>query len=439
MRPAGSVASALDLVVIGGGVAGLMIALEAARRGLTPALVERERIGCGATKSWFRIVHGGLRYLQSLDLWRLRVSMAERRFFLSTFPDLVEPMPFLMPLDGGGPRHPAALAAAFATEAMLTADRNRGVPAERRIPPGRVLRPDETRAMFPDVRAGGLLGGALWQDGLAREDGALVAEIARWARAAGAVLHEGLEARDLLVDDGRVTGVSATPRGGGGRTDLPAPVVINAAGPCAAALARRLDAGAPSLFAPLMAFNLLLDRPPPAEVGLALTPPASRGPAIFLYPLDGLTFAGTWYGAPSGDPHAPVPCERDVEAFLGAVDAAVPSLRVRRADVLGVLAGLQPAARAGSLAARHRDVVHDHGAAGGPRGLYSVAAVKFTTARFLAETVLRLACRRAGSPLPPPLPGTARPAPATGANESIPPPTVPPRHAGAGLIERRGG
>lgn len=409
VRAPGRSGERFDLVVVGGGIQGLMIALEAARRGLRPVLLERDRLGAGTTRSWFRIVHGGLRYLQHLDLWRLRVSMAERRFFLGNFPDLVEPMPFLMPLHGGGARHPAALRLAFGVEALMTADRNRGVAAGQRIGRGQVLSPDETAALFPGVDRAGLRGGALWQDGLVRDDGRLIEEIARWARAAGAILHEGLAAEGLLVEDGRAAGVAATACEGGGRTVFRAPTVVNAAGPWSDELASRFDPRAPRLFERVTAFNLLLDRPAPAGVGLALA--ASTGAAIFLYPLAGMTFAGTWYCPSRVDPAGAAPGEEDIEAFLRAIGEAAPELRARREDVVGVFAGVQPRAPSGALQPARRDVIHDHGAAGGPAGLLSVAGVKLTTARFLAETVLRRAALRAGTPLPPVDALAARPSP----------------------------
>src|SRR5689334_6547067 len=140
--PRTAAAGSYDLLVVGGGFYGAMLTLEAARRGLSVMLVERDDFG-GAT-SWnsLRIVHGGLRYLQSLDLSRYRESVAERRWFLEHFPDLVEPLPCLMPLydppRGGWLRRPAAFRLAFAVDEALS-----------RSQPGRIVDAAETLRLFP--------------------------------------------------------------------------------------------------------------------------------------------------------------------------------------------------------------------------------------------------------------------------------------------------
>jgi glycerol-3-phosphate dehydrogenase len=89
-----------DLIVVGGGIYGIALALEAARRGLKTLLVERADYGGATSWSNLRILHGGLRHLQNLDLVRFYESVGERRWFLRHFPDLVRPLPCLMPLYG---------------------------------------------------------------------------------------------------------------------------------------------------------------------------------------------------------------------------------------------------------------------------------------------------------------------------------------------------
>jgi glycerol-3-phosphate dehydrogenase len=125
-----SQASSFDLAVIGGGVVGLCLAFEAARAGRSVVLLEREAdLAQRTSANWFRILHGGLRYLQSLDLVRHRESVRARQEWLRVFPDLVEPLPCLMPLTGRGLKRPALFQAAFALDAALAHWRNRDVRA----------------------------------------------------------------------------------------------------------------------------------------------------------------------------------------------------------------------------------------------------------------------------------------------------------------------
>ena len=147
-----------DLIVVGGGIYGIALTLEAARRGLKPLLIERDDFG-GAT-SWanLRILHGGLRYLQSLDLARFYELVGERSWFLRHFPDLVRPLPCLMPLYGRGLKRPAVFRAALALNDVLSLRRNRGVAPAIRLPNGRAVSAAETAALFPAVERHGLQG-----------------------------------------------------------------------------------------------------------------------------------------------------------------------------------------------------------------------------------------------------------------------------------------
>lgn len=407
--PAGR--SGFDLIVVGGGVQGVMIALEAARRGQRPLVVERDRAGTRTSRNWFRILHGGLRYLQTLDIARLHESVTERRWFLTHFPDLVRPMPFLMPLYGQGLKRPAAFRLALAALAMLSPRRNAGLPVSHRIGRGRVLDAAATASLYPDVVRAGLRGGAVWEDALAPDEGLLFEALLDWARASGAVILEHGEATALITAAGRVSGLVVRDRGTGRTVRHHAPVVVNATGPWSGQVAARLDRPLETLFNPALAFNLMIDRPAPCAVGLAVTPPSDSGPALFLYPNGTRTFAGTWHAswndAPGdGNPEVPEP---QIEAFLEALAQAAPALGARRRDVLAIHAGLQPVAEPGGRAVSHRDVIHDHAIAGGPDGLYSVVSIKFSTARRVAERVLSTISAARGDALPHYNPGTWRP------------------------------
>src|SRR3954465_10893333 len=87
-----------DLLVVGGGIYGLTIAYDAAQRGLTVALIERAALGSGASFNHLRTIHGGLRYLQTLDVARARESVIERRILAAIAPHAVRPLPFALPL-----------------------------------------------------------------------------------------------------------------------------------------------------------------------------------------------------------------------------------------------------------------------------------------------------------------------------------------------------
>src|SRR5436305_12435857 len=115
-----------DVLVVGGGIYGLAIAYDAAQRGLTVALVERDDFGGGASFNHLRTIHGGLRYLQTLDLARARESVRERRTVARIAPHTVAPLPFALPLYRSLAHGKAALRCGFALDRLVSAGRNRG-------------------------------------------------------------------------------------------------------------------------------------------------------------------------------------------------------------------------------------------------------------------------------------------------------------------------
>lgn len=407
--------TAFDLIVVGGGAYGIMLALESVRRGLRPLVVERGDFAGATSHNSLRIVHGGLRYLQGLDLPRFRESVAERRWFLRHFPDLVEPLPCLMPLYGEGARRPAVLRAALLLNDTLSHGRNVGVPAARALPPGRVLDPAATRARFPGVERAGLTGAALWHDAFIPDAPRLLIEALRWARAHGAHALNYVEGLEPIVEDGRVTGLRALDRRGGGEVRFRAPLVVNATGPWAPAFAAGCGVPAPELCRPSLAWNVVFDRPPPVDCALAARAHGKGARTYFLVPWKGVLLAGTGHApwdAP-GDSGVDAPClsAPQLAAFIADLNEAVPGLCLGEGDVARVFAGILPATRAGGADLTAREAIVDHGGRGGPSGLVSLCGVKLTTARRVADKVLRRAFP-AARPVPyDELPRPARPEP----------------------------
>src|SRR5436190_20064394 len=118
-----------DVLVVGGGVYGLTIAYDAAQRGLSVALIERADFGGGASFNHLRTIHGGLRYLQTLDLRRARESVRERRTLARIAPRFVQPLPFALPLSRAITKGRLAMRAGFLLDGLVAGDRNADVPA----------------------------------------------------------------------------------------------------------------------------------------------------------------------------------------------------------------------------------------------------------------------------------------------------------------------
>ena len=143
--------SRFDVLVIGGGIVGACVARDAALRGLSVALIDRGDFGGGISWNSLKIVHGGLRSLQGLDIRQAREFVRERRAWLTIAPHLVEPLSFVVPTRGFGRESALLLRAGLALNDVVSSDRNGGISPSRLLPGGRALSTSEMRSLVPGV------------------------------------------------------------------------------------------------------------------------------------------------------------------------------------------------------------------------------------------------------------------------------------------------
>jgi glycerol-3-phosphate dehydrogenase len=398
-----------DVVVVGGGIGGAAVAWDAALRGLSVALVERADFGGATSAESLKVVHGGIRYLQHLDVARVRESSRERSALIRIAPHLVHPLPYVIPTYGYGARSRWLLGAGFGLLSALTADRNRGIadPA-RRLPGARLVSRREALGWFPDLESNGLTGAGVFWEGQLYNPPRLVWAFIRSAIRAGAVAANHCEVTALLRLNGRVAGVRVEDRLGGESFDIRGRVVVNAAGPYAEALLRKsgLREGIQIPFSRDMAF--VIRRPLVEQRALALQtryrdPDAlfSRGNRhIFLVPWHGRTLIGVNSVIWREHPDDLRVTEEEIEGFLEEINEAGPYLRLTREDVALVLAGLLPI-QAGELVGANvsfgkRPLVIDHAGADGVEGLVSAVCNRYTVARGVAERAVDLTVAKLG-------------------------------------------
>jgi glycerol-3-phosphate dehydrogenase len=378
-----------DLVVVGGGAYGAAAAWDAATRGLSVALVEREDFGAGASWNSLKTIHGGMRYLQKMDLRRLRASARERSVLLRLAPALVRPLPFFVPTYGHGRTGREAIAIGIRLNDWLTRDRNDGLPPSHRIPPGRVMGKAEALRLLPGLEPRGLTGAALYHDAQASSTERLTLAFVHAAADAGARCANHLEATGLLRAGGRVAGVAARDTLTGARLEVRARAVLNAAGPWADELLSAF--GVRRAPAPLLrARNLVLRQAPVAPFAVG---GRSSGRFLFLVPWEGRTILGTSYEPAERAPSDPM-------AFLDEGARAFPWAGLQRGDVALVHEGLVPG-RGGADGLSTTPRLHDHEVEDGLAGLVSVQGVKYTTARPVAEEAVDLVARRLGRSVAP--------------------------------------
>ncbi len=399
-------ARTFDVLVVGGGIYGLTIAYDAAQRGLRVALIERDDFGSGSSFNHLRTIHGGLRYLQTLDIRRARESVRERATLARIAPHAVRPLPFALPLYRSLRAGKTAMRAGFLLDRLVAFDRNTGVPHALRLPGGHVVSRTEAIRRFPGLRRAGLTGAAVWSDYITPESDRLTFSFAAAADEHGAVLANYVEGVAPLADGKRVTGIRARDRLTGSELDISAHLTINATGAAVDHLLAPL--GLSTRMPLLTAMNLVTRRDAGEE---ALGGRTWSGRHLFLVPWRGRALLGTWESSRPAESHAAGVARADVDSFISEVNQAFPALDLTMADIALVHRGIVPAVSDASGAVRLQggDRIRDH-AADGVDGLLSVAGTKYTTARAVAERVVDRAidklrrphvpCRTATRPLP---------------------------------------
>jgi len=399
-------APTFDVLVVGGGIYGLTIAYDAAQRGLSVALIEAHDFGAGISFNHLRTIHGGLRYLQTLDIRRARESMRERATLARIAPQAVRPLPFVLPLYRSIAAGKTAMRAGFLLDRLVTCDRNRGVPDALRLPGGRLVSRDDAAQRFPGLRRQGLTAAAVWYDYVTTESDRLTFSFALAADAHGAALANRVEAIALLTEGKRVVGVRARDRQAGQEIEVAARLTVNATG---AALDRLLAPLGIATGLPLLkAMNLVTRRAAGEE---ALGGRSASGRTLFLVPWRGRALAGTWESTATVGADALSVTGDEISSFIHELNHAFPALDLRPDDVTLVHRGVVPAIRTsdGRVALEGRERIRDH-ARDGIEGLVSVAGTKYTTARAVAERIVDLAlakltrtpvpCRTATTALP---------------------------------------
>jgi glycerol-3-phosphate dehydrogenase len=417
-----------DLLVVGAGIHGACIARDAALRGLSAALIDRGDLGAATSHNSLKILHGGLRYLQHLDLVRLRQSAREQRHWLKIAPHLTRILPFVMPTHGHGTRGPEAMRAALALHGLVA---RAGAEARvgPRLPRGRILSRGQCLELIPGLAAPRLSGGALWHEAQLVEADRALLECVQDAADHGAAIATYLTAEGFLGPAGEVQGVRGRDLEGGAPVAIRARLTVNACGPFAGDLLGRLGAPARGFGGLAKGLNLVVRRPLPGGHAIAVSSrrrsdslvPRGDGRLYFLTPWQGRTVIGTSHLPYDGAADAYRFAEADIEGFLAEINAAWPAAALARDDVLYAYAGLTPAEgeSGGEVRRARRGQVIDH-ARDGTQGLLSVQGVKYTTARLVAEGVVDLALARLGCRAAPcrtaelPLPGASTPAPPAG-------------------------
>ena len=367
-----------DVLVIGGGITGAGVALDAVSRGLKVALVERRDLASGTSSKSSKLVHGGLRYLQQKEFRLVYQALAERQRLRHTAPHLVRLLPFLIPIFGkDGIIHPKLRKALNSALWMydLTGGARIGKLHDQ-------IKKDETLAHVPTLKSDRTLGAFIYYDAQT-DDARLTMMIARSAIDRGAVIANWCPVVEILKGDGGKA-VGARVIAGGSTIDVRATTVVNAAGVWSDEV-RALDEGAdPDSIRPAKGIHITVPWEKVRNDIACVFPVPKDRRSIFVVPMGGKTYIGTTdtdYDGPIDDPQC---TSDDIDYLINAVNASIdPPLT--RDDVLATWAGLRPLVKSEGISERTADLSRHHKVVRSASGVVSVTGGKLTTYRRMAE------------------------------------------------------
>ncbi|MEX1177874.1 MAG: glycerol-3-phosphate dehydrogenase/oxidase [Nitriliruptor sp.] len=375
--------ASVDVLIIGGGITGVGVALDAASRDATVALVERDDLASGTSSRSSRLVHGGARYLATGDVAMVAEGVRERDRLRRMAPHLVLPLPFVIPSDSVADL--ALLRAGMTIYDALAA--GRGVATHRRLDAAEVL------AAAPGLATGFRRGGVRYWD-CRTDDARLTLEVARAAAAEGAVLATHTEVTELRRAGGRVVGAELRDRIDGSVRSIAARWTVSASGVWAGDVRRLEDPHDLDLeVLPARGVHLVFARSElPVNSAIVLPSVSGDDRRLFAIPWGEQVYVGTTDDLHDVDLDHPSVVPTDAAYVLAATNAAFGTALTAE-DAVGAWAGLRPllAATGGAATA---DLSRRHTIVEGPDGLVTITGGKLTTFRRMAADVVdRLAAR----------------------------------------------
>ncbi len=392
-----------EVVVIGGGITGAGVALDAASRGYSVALLERGDYAVGTSSRSSKMVHGGLRYLQNFDLGLVREALLERQLMVQLAPHLVYPTPFLVAALGAE-RRDRKLGVGLNMYDVMASSRVGRSSRELRASKAdgdefswspdrhRTIDRDEVLELVPALAAREPNDAYLFYD-CQTDDVRLVLTVLGEAERFGAVTLNGADVVEVLTRDGQARGVAFVEADSGERLEVGADHVVNATGVWADQIRPEVveEEDVPRI-APSRGTHIVLDQADLPMGDAACIVPAGAGRMIFSLPWYGRTLVGTTDNDFDGDIAHPRPGEDDVTYLLSAVNEYF-GLALTDSDLVGAFAGVRPLISSGDPR-KSVDISRKAELYETSSGMLTITGGKLTTWRRMAkQTVDRLVLR----------------------------------------------
>jgi len=395
-----------DLVIIGGGINGIACARDAALRGLRTAVIECADFGGQTSSNSAKIAHCGMRYLQHLDIKRMRESIRERTAFHQLAPHLVESQPFLMPLYGHGLKGKETLSIYLKLYDWLSPERKRFEDEYRHVPDSGILSKEKVTELVPGIDPEKLTGGAYWFEGQMQNTERLSLSLLKSAAENGAHLANYTQVLRISNQGNKIDGVTVKDLFTDEEFFVSSRYVLNAAGPWANRIFDlcELDFKDHGIYAS-KAFSLLTR---PVIGNYALTFPIrpmyedkkavvnKKSSLQFAIPWRSKTMFASLHLPCDEDPENVTITDSEIHTYIERINEGFPGRNLERKDVHHVLWGIIPAEEKGSAAPLKQYKIIDHEKEEGISGIGTVVGVKYTTSRDVAEKTIDMVVKQLG-------------------------------------------
>lgn len=367
----------LDAVVIGGGITGAGCLRDAALRGLRVALFEREDFSFGASGRSSKLIHGGIRYLETWNWSLVYEGLRERNNLLKTAPKIVRPFPFLYPVYRGHHRPLWIVSLGVFLYYLLALGRNINAP--------KILGRKKTQNLEPTLRKDNLRGATLYYDAITDDTALTLATLESGWKYGGTACNYA-EVEDLLEHGKDVIGVRVRDLVENKTYEIRSRWVINATGPWSDLLRRQMDENVRPLLRPTKGAHLVIhSKKLCLKRALLLISPVDHR-VTFAIPWKGFSLIGTTDTDYKGDPNDVTADEKDVEYLLENLNYYFPNVRLQKKDVVSTFAGLRPLIKddhdSPSSVSREHKIYSDR------QGLVTIAGGKLTSYRQMAEDLV---------------------------------------------------
>ena len=375
-----------DLVVVGGGINGAGIARDAALRGLSVLLLEKNDFGSGTTSWSSRLIHGGLRYLEYAEIPLVFESLHERRRLRQLAPHLVKRLRLNIPIYEKGRRSKLIVRLGMIAYDLLSIGKN--------IPRHKMLSRDELIEAEPGINQDGLLGAAQYYDAQVTFAERLVLENIIGAQEAGADVRNYCPGIGINVSQGRVQSIHYLEQGSDQETEVTTRLIINAAGPWVDRVLATVNREIPRFMGGTKGSHIVVGRFEGAPGSAFYIEAQADGRPFFIIPWNGQYLIGTTDIRYHGDPADVVASEEEIRYLLDETNRVFPEAKLTVQDIHFAYAGVRPLPlrdKGPESAITRKHIIKKHRRVA--KGLVSIIGGKLTTYRNLAEHAVDLAVR----------------------------------------------